>query len=427
MKGVDPMKRVSQARLYCRGTVAALSLLFGVHALASDAEQGLSAPTVVDFTQNGGDMHGWMGCALPGVGGTTSVSAAGLCMSVPGPGINLVGWVSPDRIVELVDDTVYRLRMTLSTDQTATDAIPLFIVNYDNYVSTSGGADQSNIGGFFWMLDVDGGAQGIGRPQGRTTFDFYIAPNAFNTPQWKSGAFTPQADPVNDIRIWFEINDTNASLLSENDSGTICVSRAEILAIPRTSFAVASTPYNPPINTATHFAPALGEANQGTASIDNAAATARFQVATSGSNRLTLGPTDPLQPTVNRQLYPVVWTPDTLYRLKSRIRAESSEHDPVDVIFMSFDTSNIELGASQYTTRGAAGGILDGVASPKLAAADYEGYFHGQGGTASSTLDANRLRPEVFFFNAPSIAGDGTGSDAFIVESLSVETLLTPP
>lgn len=380
-------------------------------------------PSDLDFTQNGGTSFSWIGGPLPGFGGSTTLNASGLCMSVPAGGDNFVLWLSPELWLELTANTIYRSRVTASTDQTAADAIPLFFFLYDNFVSTGQG---NAFGGYAWLLDVDGGAQGIGRPQGRTIFDFYWAPNAVNTTQWNNNAFTTAADAVNDVRLQFNIIDANAGLATQLDSGTICVSRLQLSTFTRSSIALDSTVYNPPFDTSTHFAEANNEVGiGGTATIDNTTNEVRYQLTTSGTAKKTLGPFDPSAGgDFNLQLYPVVWDQDRLYRVRSRIRGESSAANPVDAIFLAFDTTNVELGTSQYTTRGAA--PLDLAASPKLTAAPYEVYFYSQNATESTTPNADRMRPFAIFFNTDQLAGSGTGANAFIVETLVVDRLVTP-
>lgn len=372
-----------------------------------------------DYMQNGGTVFGWAGGPLQGFGGTASVGPSGLCMNAPGSGDNFVLWVSPERLIELAANTVYKTRLMVSSDQNATDAIPLFFFVYDNFNTGGGG---NNFGGFSWLLDVDGGAQGIGRPHGRASFDFYMTPIAVAAAQWNAGAFTAQADLENDIRLQYRVIDANATLLTDADSGMVCVSRLEVTAVPRAELPTFTTVFDSPIASATHFAQALDETGTGgTAVIDDVTNTARYQLATMGDVRKTLGYFDATQADLNTQLYPVVWLGDSLYRTRVGVRAESSESDPIDVLFISNDTTNVELGASQYITRGAPGGAMDRVASPKLAAAEYEAYFFSQNATLSMTPNANRLRPLVIFFNTGNQAGEGTGGDATIVNTLEVD------
>lgn len=383
-------------------------------------------PLTLNFAEGSGNDHGWFGGTVQGFGGAASLTAGGLCMTVPGPGSNLVAWLSPERFIELAANTIYRVRVTASTDQTAANSIPLLFLIYDNFNSAGGG---NNIGGISWVLDVDGGAEGIGRGQGRSAFDFYLTPNAINTPQWNSAAFTPAADAENDLRLSLRVIDANDTLVTSQDSGTICIPRVEITAISRGSLGFDQTVYNPPISSATHFAEAGDEVGiGGTSTIDNIAHSARYQLATQGAARKTLGPFDPAAAaTFNAQLFPVPWEANRLYRVRARIRAESAETDPVDAVFLAMDTATVELGVEQYTTRGAPGGAMDRAASPRLTSTEYETYFFSQNATTSLTPDAGRLRPLCIFFNTTDLFGDGTGGDAFVVESLAVDRLVTPP
>lgn len=386
---------------------------------------GVECDRTIDFTGGGaGNAQGWIGGAVPGFGGATSIGGFGLCMTVPGPGDNFVLWLSPERYVDLVSSIIYRMRVTLVTDQSDVDAIPLFFLVHDNFNT---GGTGNNYGGFSWLLDVDGGAQGIQRPQGRTMFDFFVAPNPINTPQWQAGAFTPMADLENDMRLQIRIIDANSTLLTDADSGTICMPGMQITAVPRVQLAVDSVVFNAPISSATHFAQAFDEMGSGgTATIDDPTNTANYQLPVTGTTRKTLGYFDGTQLNLNTQLFPAVWEGDTLYRSRARIRASASESDPVDAVLLAFDTTNVELGTTQFSTRGAPGGVMDLVASPKLTAAEYETYFYGQNATASMIPDANRLRPLTFFFNAPELASDGTGGDAFVVEAVEVDKLIVP-
>lgn len=380
---------------------------------------------VVDFTGGGGNANGWVGGIPAGFGGSTSLTANGLCMTVPELGDNFALWVSPERYVELTDNVVYRSRAFVNTDQTAPNTIPLFFFVYDNFNT---GGIGNNFGGFSWVLDVAGGANGIGRAQGRSQFDFYFAPNPIVTPQWTDNAFTPGADAFNDMRFQYRIIDADPNLGTNLDFGTICVSRLEMTAIPRESLAVDSVLYNPPLSTETVFAQANDEvATGGNIVINNTTNQVSYDLPSGTFVRKTLGPFNPnAGADLNLQLYPVVWEANTLYRVQSSIFAQSSILDPVDVIFLAADTATVELGTAQFSTRGSPGGVFDLAASPRLAAATYETYFYSQNATLSPIANTNRLRPLAIFINSGDIAGPASGGDTFIVESLEVQRLVLP-
>lgn len=393
--------------------------VFSAHG-SSDSISG-GGPQLIKSVNFGATTDGWIGGAFPGFGGSVSSGASGLCLIVPLTGSNDMIWISPERYIDLVANTIYRARLnvTMTPASPAADTIPLWFFQYDNFNTGGGG---NNYGGFSWVLDAVGGAEGIGRGNGRTQYDFWFAPNSVATAQWNSGAFVPAADAVNDIRIGFRSIDANAALTSDLRVGTICMGSIEISSSLHDNLQ-GTTVFNPPINTATHFVPANGEASQGTSSITNGTASASIHVNTAADSRQTFGPFDPLQSNLNKQLYPVIWQSNTLYRLRVRLKAATSETDPLDAIFMALDVATNELGSQGFTTSNRGAAVMDKSASPKLTAATYEGYLFSQNVTSSTQPDANRLRPIPFFFNTTNLFGTGTGGDTIIVDQMEVDAI----
>jgi hypothetical protein len=372
----------------------------------------------IDFTTT---VDGWIGGNFPGFGGTVASGASGLCMTVPGPGLNDVIWISPEAYIELVDTAVYRSRSNVTTTATAVDTIPLWFFQFDNFYAAG---DGNNYGGFNWFLDVDGGSAGIGRAQGRSMFDSWFGPNAGGTAQFSAGSFTPLADARNDLRIAYRIIDANPPLLSDADLGTICIADLAVYRLLRGNAQVSSTVFNPPIDSTTHFTLNDFSSPNTTHSIDNANDEADIGLGTVGNVRVTVGYFNAGLPNLNQQLYPVVWTADTTFRTRTNIRATATTADPIDAIFMAMDVTNSELGIQSYTTA-SGGAVMNGTSSPKLLTAEYDVFFHSHNATSSVTPDANRLRGFPFFFNTPGLFGDGTGSDDIEVESLEVDALVS--
>lgn len=389
----------------------------------SDGLSGAGPETVkvVDFTTT---TDGWIGGPQAGFGGTVSSGASGLCMNVPAAGNNLVLWLSPESYIELVDRAVYRVRTDATTDQSGVDAIPLWFLIYSNSYYLTNPGDANNYGGFAWVLDVDGGAQGIGRANGRNQYDFWYTVNAGGTPQFSAGAFTPAADALNDTTLQFQIIDANVALLSQNDSGTICIAGIEVGRTLRDNLQTQSTAFNPPIDSATHFVLNDFGSPGTTAAIDNANDEADIDLGTAGDVRVTFGYFDSTLANLNQQLYPVQWTGDTLYRTRTNIRAQAQETDPVDAIFVAMDVTNSELGMQSYTTR-SGGSVMVFSTSPKLTSAEYDGVFYSQNPTDSVSVDADRLRGFPFLFNTTNLFGDGTGGDAVEIESLEIDVLVS--
>jgi hypothetical protein len=429
-----------------------------------------------DFTQ-ASTTDGWIGGALPGgFGGTVSQGAAGICLSVPGPGDNIVLWISPPNTIALIDRTVYRARLTISTDQSAEDAIPLFNFIYQNQQPDF----FLNYGGERWIWDASGhgGGNGIGRPQGRTGFEFYFGPLTMDAPQWResndagSTAFSTEADAINDISVTFRVLDVGGGadpLLASIDSGTICVSSMQVSTIPLATLrARGATVYNPPLNDGSNAAgvedPDAPDRTHFAQSFDNAASFPT--VATDirdgewivtlapvnatgdpngiGFTRATLGP-DAVAAgdfTVPARLFPIEWSGDALYMARAPMRSgvggPSEGVDPIDLIVMNNQTFTSELGGLDFVTSGAdrngaepgdGGGMLR-AGSPRLLATtggtapEFLSFFYGQNVTASVVDNAAVWKAQVDLFKRADLGGGAaSGLDPIVVEGLIVDRI----
>jgi len=400
-----------------------------------------------DFTY--GDSLAWAGDTFAGLGGTyylgTEQDLSGLCMGVSGPDPEGLIWVGPERMVDLKDNTLYRVRVAASTDQTAPDAIPFWDMTYDNFgfTATDPPAPFLNFGGSQLFIDVAGGASGIGRPQGRSEFEMWMAPNAISTDAWRSesgGAYDPANSDLTGMRVMFRLIDTNPALNFEQDWGTICIQRVRIDSIGIDQLAQ-TTVYDAPIHGDTHAWYGFGFTRQ-PGSIDNSAAVARLaldpagavdgdhfgpQIAASGADTVDVGGT----PVINAlKFYPVAWEADTLYCVEADLRMESSEADPVDVIALVIDVPTNEMIASHWSTRSAPGAPMDRAASPRLATSTYRAYWFSHNVTAvspESFPNAARVRPILQFFNRADLGGVGpSGGDALLIEGLRMARVTIP-
>jgi hypothetical protein len=334
-------------------------------------------------------------------------------------GVNFVIWISPERYHDLVDNTVYGARATMTTDAVG-DAIPFLDFVVDNFNTAGPG---NNYGQFAWVLSVDGNASAIGATP--TAFDFLWAPNAVATPQWTAGAHDDAAaDPFNDPRYQFRIIDANAGIGTDFDAGTICISSLEIYSVNHDAIQTAAVEYNAPIDSLTHFAAPQGFDTGSSASIDDGSDSATITTSTSGDSSAQFGYFDASLANLNLQLYPVQEAGSrAAYRTRISIRAATSTADPVDALFLAMDKTNSELGVQGYTLS-TGGGVMVGAASPQLAAADYEMYFMNQAPTNSGTPDADRLRGLFFTFNTDALFGTGTGGDTIVIESYEIDRLV---
>jgi hypothetical protein len=463
----------------------------GVNVIGPDDETPLG---LFDF--RAGAEQSWLGVTFEGFGGEFLASETfGLCMTVPASGDNYVAWVGPSNYVQLVDSMVYRARVAISTSQSDVDAIPFFDFSYDNFQSPGGSTPPSaygflNYGGSRWIWDASGqgGAQGIGRAQGRDDFEFWFAPVSLDLPQWTtkndygSAAFSAEADPINDMRFMFRVLDLGGGsdpLFASDDSGTICIERVYISMIPLEALRDrATTIYAPALNDGSNEpgfeAPESPERTHFPQSHFNAAMFAQVEAdIIDGEWRVSMGEVDPADgyaratlgpdevaagPVIGvnglldpMRFFPIEWEQDAIYMIRARMRSTlpppTPEIDPPDLIAINHETYTGELGGVDWVTSGADlngaaagdGGGMMRAGSPRRRDAsgpptpEYLAFFHGNNATLSPLLNAARWKAQIEAFNRADLGGGPTsGQDPFAVELLAVDRivgleLLEPP
>jgi len=432
-----------------------------------------------DFDNDPTKINGWFGGVLGGT--ATTGTATGLCMWVPANNTTTggVGWISPPNFtpgpayIDLVDLNVFRIRLFMYTDQTATGAIPFWTFGYNNQNGTGVGAPGNTYGGDLWALDVAGGSNGIngpanGRPNGRSSFDYWVAPLPVLTQQWRgtltgalaadnaNSAFDPSVDSINDINLVVRILDGsqgNNSIHNEVDTGTVCVKelRVDRVAIPdlagRTSLA-----YGSPISTTLYAVnpDSFSSGGNGTGTIDNTSNTATFLMGPNynGGNATFLAggrksliffdATQVVGADFNKALYPIFWQDNQLLQIKAGIRsgvtagtgAGGEGQDPVDVAFINFDTPTSEIGGFNFGQRAVATDMFK-AASPRLAAntggvsQPYTSFFFSQNATDIDLTipgfeNANRIRGYVDFINNANLGSNSDGRDPVVIDSMGL-------
>jgi hypothetical protein len=443
--------------------------------LDSPVPEGPAGQGCWDF-RIAGNSIGWLDGVTGGSLGSTFQSATnGLCMQVEAAGSNTALWLSPDNHVALVNGAAYRWRMKITTDQAAVDSIPLVSFVYDNFQGSAAGF--SNYGGERWLWDGSGsgGAGGISRAQGlgsrSDNWEIWFAPMAVTAPQWTtanargSTAFDAAADAFNDLRLQMRVLDINPALLSQDDSGTICVEQMCLSTVPMADLLNAAVSvYNPPLNDGvaafvanpthangatenttevnrTHFvhSPALAASAPtvnsdivgGVWQVAFPAITAASDPLGLGIVRATLGPDTIAETVANVRFNPISWETGTLYISRARVRSDSggASTDPPDVYIMARETQTAELGGLDYITPGSdlngatagdGGGML-GAGQGVETAADFYSLFFGNVVTVSTVIGSNQWKSKIDLFNRSDLGGSAaSGQDGVAVEALEV-------
>jgi hypothetical protein len=425
----------------------------------SDSLSGgnLLTPVIdLDFENDPNDISGWFGGVVAGMGMTSTTT--GLCMTVNNPdtaGSNL-GWISPPNFtpslpnwIQLVDKALYRMRATMMTNQTANGAIPYVDFVWSNFLLSTG-VNGNNYGGLYWLLDVAGGATGVGRFQ--SDFDVWVTPNSALTQQWRgvidasNSAFDPSVDFTNDWSVTMRILHDNSSINTQADSGTICLRRIRVDRCSLDSLSTTVLQNSPiiPYNSGGIMYRDPDDAATAGGSFTIAGGVANLNLTpnpTSGNAVQARGARRKLQYWIgfpgnvgNTAFFPQLWERGKLYMTRIMIRSNVGGPsgtvegtDPVDTIFIDFDCPNSEFGSFHFTAKGNAGN-MNRATSPRLSvttggAQPYIGFLQGTEPSKGATLglpDSDRVRSYVDFFNVTTIGTATDGLDAMTIESVEV-------
>lgn len=346
-------------------------------------------------------------------------------------GASIAQWVSPygsNGGIVLTDNSVYRIRATMSTNQTTPGLVPLWgmlVQNLNTDINGATLAGDNAYTGDYEFLDNIGSANAIKGPAaGINQFDVWYAPSPVSAPQWRSattGAFSATNAPNKDMRLVLRVLAAGgAGYLGELDSGQICMTNLVIDRFDLSLMFGQTDVYN------------LNPIVSGINGVSNDTLIARLAPGTPGSgsnvdfttNPLTISPADPLgwitelniitpgdtnNPDLSSSSYgngsasvdnfPVTWLPNTLYMtsvVASAPTVADEAHGP-DSLLIGYEAHTIELFGSSYILTG-----LGGCGMPKAQTSvtpngpqTYLQFFWSHNGTASSTPEANRLRYKI--------------------------------
>jgi hypothetical protein len=405
-----------------------------------------SAHTGWNFTQAGGVA-------------TSSVDAAkGLCITVGSAGDNDGSWISTYPLVNLVANSVWEARMTVSTTQTSASHTPLWMLVYDNYDGTSKG--QNEYGGEYFFLDNEGGGNSPITGIGRSSFKVFMMPIAMQTPQFSSstnGFFTSTLDPNNDFRVTLRVFDIASGAYGANlDAGAVCWQDIQVVQHDLGDMVVDDV--TPTMNV-TSFTNAMTDTTKTNNSWykDDDTAFGNPAVLSGWGGAVTLAPTNtwttgeilmfrPGDQTLNllsttgaenSDNYPIRWLSDTLYYVEFQLSAISTttESMPPDVIRVGADTETSELtfdnfyvpntpDLTVFNTQINGHPNYRGLGMPRAGTPQkYACFFYTHTVSKTTIVDGTRWRPrfEILTNGTLSPQGDTTTPYGLIVNSCKVQ------
>jgi hypothetical protein len=389
---------------------------------------GVAAPdTTINFLTG---TNNWV-YAL-GFGTMSSSTVGGICLEAPLTGVNFANWSSPYQIINLVDNAVFRIRLTVDSTQTTAFKNPLWDIVYDSF-ATNPAERQDAYGGDFFFLDNEGGANAPGT-LGRTEFEVWAAPIPVAAPSWRANAFTTAMEPSNDMRLIFRILDADgAGYGAETDLGRICLKSLDI-----TKFDIT--------NDLQEGAVVFNAATITNAATDNPLTATSFSAtglvgttATFASGAVTITPTDsngwtneiskiePGDTTVNTSTgagltdnWPITWENQTLYKAEVQVSAPDAtgESNPPDAIRFGMDTPTTELIYLAHITPN-----MNRAGTPKQGTPQtYTSFFFSHNLSLTTIPNAKALRPRMDCLDGDALQANGftTNKGGVKVSSMKV-------
>lgn len=355
----------------------------------------------IDFTNDAGEFTETDNSG--GAGVSTSVTADGICLSTIMAGENIVRWSSTYGFLELAENAVWKIKMTVDSNVATSGAVPLWDIVLDNYDSTIGGPNA--YGGDYFFLDNTGSANAASSDFGRTDFQVWYTPIAVTTAQWNdetSGAGIAANDSYNDLRVSFRIVDVDTGgYAAETDAGTVCMKNMVVTRYDYNDLTAGDNVYSLDNITASSDINTPDSFNGTSFTYDNGSVT----MAPSGSAWVNALPwIAPGDNDINWQDtttyiddFPIIWESDTLYEVTVSANAASAAAvtNPPDVFRITVDTPGSEVISESFVTP-----ALGAAGMPKTAAADYKMLFYSHSASTADQLPApfdyyDRIRPRV--------------------------------
>ncbi|MCE5229221.1 hypothetical protein LLG95_06450 [bacterium] len=389
------------------------------------------------------DHTGWTPYVTSGSVPNSSNSTQGICLTVGSAGDNDGQWQSTYGDVDLVANSCWEARLTVSTTNATAFNTPLWLMVYDN-AGGAPGTYQDEYGGEFFFLDNEGGANSP-LAVGRSNFTVYMMPIAQQTPQFSSstnGFYTTILDPRNDMRLILRVFDMGTSYGAQYDAGAICWSKIEVYQHDLADMVVDQDNV---MNVASFTGGwSLNVVAQGA----NLAFTGGAAVITPTTDWNTgtiilFAPGDQtwaLNPgaadgglSQNADNFPITWLADSTYYIEFQLSAINStaEATPPDVIRVGADTAlTAELTYDNFYVPNTpdlsapTGSSARGVGMPRVGTPQkYACFFTTHSVTKSGVPNANRWRPRFEILTSVSLTPQGrpTNPTGLNVNSMKVQ------
>lgn len=372
---------------------------------------------------------GWTYNNLFGSTGMSSSTTGGMCLVAPAAGNQASRWHGPYGDTQaggltLVNNNVYRVRLTMSTNQTTAGNVPLWDVIFENQNDT-GTQGAFVYGADYWFLDNQGSANAIKGPSvGRNVFDVWYAPLTVGQAAWQTWVADSANTAAKNMRTILRVIDYAANgYNAEADSGSVCLTDMLVDRIAEADIPVAQTVFEDTNLTAANWtARALGGATTSTFSGGDLSITPTSSWTT--DTIIFVEPGDTNFSTGNlADNYPIPWLSDTLYVGEADVVAANAtgESNPPDFIQVHVDSASNELFLDSYVTPNAGRVAMPVVGTTKT----YKAFFYSMSASLAADAQLKTLRAR-FSTGALASITTHTNNGGVILQAVRVKKLIAP-
>lgn len=381
-----------------------------------------------------GTLQGFVYSLVGGTATSSTSSGTAICIQVPLTGNNFAQWTGPYGMLNLVKNSVYRIRAKMVGSQASGGGsnVPFWDLTINNF-TTVGGFHGRNLYGFnYFVLDNAGRANAVTTTP--TDFEFWWCPSPVSLTNWNNstsgqGLFTTGMAADKDSFLEFRVLDdnTNGGITADSDLGSLCITDLVIDRADIASMSVISTPLNyTRLINGSGGNTRVSSASEYTAAYSGGSTSALTLTPTTAGQTKALAQVDPDDgtnasnpgdPATLPDNYPVPMQPKKLYLISMGVSVpdSASQTNQQDMFWVGADTPTNELICLTWVS-----GQNGAVAMPTTTVQDYKCLFYSNYSTNQSGAAYSAFRPRFMVGNDPALAAT-TNSGSIRLHSMKVQ------
>jgi hypothetical protein len=397
---------------------------------------GYGMTTVMDSVPSNTNWTTYTDSGLGSAPTYSSSSSSGLCLGAPLTPDTYGGWESPYGYVDLIQNQVYRFRLSMTGEAVPAGTTPLWDFQVDNFdVNHQGSTNKYGLG--YLVFDNEGGAEAVGVS---SQYDVWFTPVASLASSWNdatTGMFTSTMDSLNDMRLQFRLLDiavpaNNASL----DAGTLCLRNLEVSHVAMTDMPVEGNVINDTNLTSANYsvnqlaAPGHTNVSYSGGNIVLSPNTATYGDAAWDNEIIEIKPGDTNLDLTNGTTipdnFPIAW-PATPELLRGEVSISANDaaavSNPPDGIALVFDPPTTEFTDTNWINGGP-----NLIGMPALTPTNYVCYFYTQKQSLTTIPNGKSLRlgASILLTQNINAGGSAHNTGGVTINSFKVDKMALP-